>query len=67
MLLATYYTGITVGSLDWQHRNFCNDDVQCGCSDMMRVEDGKLHSHLKWPNTQGIPQSEIAVYVYMQG
>ena len=24
--------------------------IQCGCSDMMQVEDGKLHSHLEWPN-----------------
>ena len=25
------------------------NDMQCGCSDVMRAEDGKLHSHLEWP------------------
>ena len=24
--------------------------IQCGCLDMMRAEDGKLHSQLEWPN-----------------
>ena len=23
--------------------------IQCGCLDMMRAEDGKLHSQLEWP------------------
>jgi len=26
-----------------------NNGLQCGCSDVMRLEDGKLHSHLEWP------------------
>ena len=24
--------------------------IQRGCSDVTRAEDGKLHSHLEWPN-----------------
>ena len=25
--------------------------IQCGCLDMTRAEDGKLHSQLEWPYT----------------
>ena len=28
--------------------------IQCGCLDVMRAEDGKLHSQLEWPNYCGI-------------
>ena len=28
--------------------------IQCGCLDMMRAEDGKLHSQLEWPNLKRI-------------
>ena len=24
--------------------------MQCGCQNVMRAEDGKLQSHLEWPN-----------------
>ena len=28
--------------------------IQCGCLDMMRAEDGKLHSQLEWPNKKSM-------------
>ena len=33
-------------------RNNGNNDMQCGCFNMMRAEDGKLLSHLEWPYLQ---------------
>ena len=38
-----------MASRDFQ-RNNGNNDMQCGCFNMMRAEDGKLLSHLEWPN-----------------
>ena len=32
--------------------------IQCGCLDMMRAEDGKLHSQLEWPK-QAILRTEV--------
>ena len=34
--------------------------IQCGCLDIMRMEDGKLHSQLEWPN--GVHNIWFSVY-----
>ena len=36
-------------------KNNGNNDKQCGCFNMTRAEDGKLLSHLEWPNLMVLP------------
>ena len=36
--------------------------IQCGCLDMMRAEDGKLHSQLEWPYNFTISENSSRLY-----